>query len=66
VLEILCEQAKFEAQEEREHRNGWEQKVARTYEKIPNTAQMDEITIVENMDQIAQAINQYQKEIENL
>jgi hypothetical protein len=37
-----------------------------TYEKIPKTAQTDEITTVEKIDQIAQAIDQYQKEIENL
>jgi hypothetical protein len=38
ALEIICEQAKLETQEERERRNGLEQKVAGTYEKIPNTA----------------------------
>jgi peptidoglycan hydrolase CwlO-like protein len=43
-----------------------EQKVARTYEKIPKIAQSDELTATEKINQIAQAINQYQKEIKNL
>jgi predicted nucleic acid-binding Zn-ribbon protein len=43
-----------------------EQKVAGTYEKIPNIAQRDELTATEKIDQIAQEIDQYQKEIENL
>jgi hypothetical protein len=65
ALEIICEQAKFETQEEREHE--WiGAKVAGTYEKIPNIAQRDELTAAEKIDQIAQAIDQYQKEIENL
>jgi hypothetical protein len=66
TLEIICEQAKFETQEERECMNGLEQKVAGTYEKIPNTTQRDVLTVVEKIDQIAQEIDQYQKEIENL
>jgi hypothetical protein len=66
ALEIICEQAKFETQEERECMNGLEQKVAGTYEKIPMTAQRDALTTVEKIDQIAQEIDQYQKEIENL
>jgi hypothetical protein len=35
MLEILCEQAKFETQEERERRNGLDKKVVGTYERIP-------------------------------
>jgi hypothetical protein len=66
TLEIICEQAKFETQEEREHRNRLEQKVAGNYEKIPNIEKNDELIAVEKIDQIAQAIDQYQKEIENL
>jgi methionine synthase II (cobalamin-independent) len=66
VLEIVYEQAKSETQEERERIKGLEQKVAGTYEKIPQAAQRDEITAAEKIDQIAQAIDQYQKEIENL
>jgi conjugal transfer/entry exclusion protein len=46
--------------------NGLEQKVAGAYAKIPMTAQRDVLTAVEKIDQIAQAIDQYQKEIENL
>jgi hypothetical protein len=43
-----------------------EHKFTGTYEKIPKTAQMDELTVAENIDHIAHAIDQYQKEIENL
>jgi hypothetical protein len=46
--------------------NGLEQKVAGTYEKIPKTAQRDELTTTEKIDQIAQEIDQYQKEIKNI
>jgi hypothetical protein len=35
TLEIVYEKAKYETEEERECRNGLEQKVAGTYEKIP-------------------------------
>jgi hypothetical protein len=66
MLEIVYEQAKLETQEERERIKGLEQKVAGTYEKIPQATQRDEITAAEKIDQIAQAIDQYQKEIENL
>jgi hypothetical protein len=60
---LIYEQAKLETQEEREHVNGLEQKVVGTYEKIPKTTQRDELTAVEKIDQIAQEIDQYQKEI---
>jgi hypothetical protein len=43
-----------------------EQKVAGTYEKIPQAAQRDGITTTEKIDRIAQEIDQYQKEIGNL
>jgi hypothetical protein len=39
ALEIVYEKAKSETQEEREHIKGLEQKVAGTYEKIPQAAQ---------------------------
>jgi hypothetical protein len=65
-LEIICEQDKFETKEERERRNRLEQKVAGTYEKIPNIVQKDELTAAEKIDQISQEIDQYQKEIKNL
>jgi hypothetical protein len=45
---------------------GLEQKVAGIYEKIPQATQRDEITSAKNIDQIVQAIDQYQKEIDNL
>jgi hypothetical protein len=37
ALEIICEKAKFETQEERKRVNGLERRVAGTYEKIPKT-----------------------------
>jgi hypothetical protein len=43
-----------------------EQKVARTYENIPQAAQREDITIAEKIDQIAQAIDQYHKETKNI
>jgi hypothetical protein len=50
TLEILCEQAKFETQEERERKNGLDQKVVGTYENIPKTAQTDELTASKKID----------------
>jgi hypothetical protein len=38
VLEIICEQAKFKTQEERECMNRLEKNVEGTYENIPKTA----------------------------
>jgi hypothetical protein len=65
-LEIIYEKAKLETQEERECGNGLEPKVVGTYENVSKTAQTDEITTIENIDQIVQAIDQYQKDIESL
>jgi methionine synthase II (cobalamin-independent) len=42
-----------------------EQKVTGTYENIPQAAQREDITIEKKIDQIAQAIDQYQKETKN-
>jgi hypothetical protein len=42
------------------------QKVKGTYKKIPQATQREEITATKKIDQIVQAIYQYQKEIENL
>jgi acetyl-CoA carboxylase beta subunit len=36
------------------------------FEKLPITVQGNELLVEGNIDQIAQAIDQYQKEIENL
>jgi predicted nucleic acid-binding Zn-ribbon protein len=66
ALEVVYEQDKSESQEERECIRGLEQKLTGTYEKIPQDMQGDVITTTENIDWIAQAIDQYQKEIENL
>ena len=46
--------------------NKLEQKVARAYENILKTTQRAELTATETIDQIAQRIDQYQQEIENL
>jgi hypothetical protein len=50
---LIYEQAKIENQEERERMNGLKQKVVRTYEKIPKTAQRVELTTTEKIDHIA-------------
>jgi hypothetical protein len=65
-LKVGYEKAKSETEEEREHLKGLEQKVAGTYEKIPQAMQNEEVATTEKIDRIAQAIDQYQKEIENL
>jgi uncharacterized protein YlzI (FlbEa/FlbD family) len=36
------------------------------FEKLPSTTQGNELTVEEKIDQIAQEIDQYHKEIENL
>ena len=41
-------------------------RVGEIFEKLPNTTQRNELPVVENIDQIVQAIEQYQKDIENL
>jgi hypothetical protein len=46
--------------------NGLERKLVGTYEKIPKTMQRDELIETQNIDQIVQEIDQYQKDIENL
>jgi phosphate uptake regulator len=66
ALEIFYEQAKSETQKERENIKGLEKKVEETYKKIPQAMQRDEITAAEKIDRIAQKIDQYHKEIENL
>jgi hypothetical protein len=53
-------------EEERERLKGLEQNGVGTYEKIPQVAQGEEITTIENIDRIAQTIDQYHKEIENI
>jgi hypothetical protein len=53
ALEIVYEKAKSKTQEERECIKGLEQKVARTYEKIPQATQSEEITAAEKIDRIA-------------
>ena len=40
--------------------------MAGTYKKIPQATKREEITTTENIDWIVQAIDQYQKETENL
>ena len=66
ALEKVYEQAKLETREEKEHKNELEQRVGGVFEKLPNTTQGNELPVVGKIDQIAQAIDQYQKEIENL
>jgi hypothetical protein len=66
VLEIVCAQAKSETQEEKECRNELECRVEEVLGKLPTTTQGTELPTIEKIDQIAQAIYQYQKEIETL
>jgi hypothetical protein len=66
VPEKVCEQAKLETQEEKERRNELERRVGGIFEKLPSTAQGNELLVVGNIDDIAQEIDQYRKEIENL
>jgi hypothetical protein len=40
--------------------------VGGVFEKLPSTVQGNELPIEGNIDQIAQTIDQYQKEIENI
>ena len=65
-MEKYCEQAKSETREEKERRNGLEQRVGEIFGKLPSTAQGNKLSAVENIDQIAQEIDRYQKEIEGL
>ena len=66
TLETVCTQAKSEMQEEKECRNELEHRVEDIFGKLPTTTQGSELQAAENIDQIAQAIDQYQKEIETL
>jgi DNA anti-recombination protein RmuC len=66
TLETVCAQAKSETQEEKECRNELERRVEDIFGKLPTTAQGSELPAAEKIDQIAQAIDQYQKEIETL
>jgi hypothetical protein len=50
VLEKFCEQAKFKTQEEKEHRNELERQFEGIFEKLPNTAQGNELPVEENID----------------
>ena len=56
-METVCAQEKSETQEEKERRNELERKVEDIFGKLPTTAQISELRAVENIDQIAQAID---------
>jgi thymidylate synthase len=66
ALEKEYERAKSETQKEMEHKNKLERRVGEFFGKIPNTAEGNELPAAEKIDQIAQAIAQYQKEIGDL
>jgi hypothetical protein len=53
-------------QEEKEHINELERRVEDIFGKLLTTTQGSELPAAENIDQIAQKIDQYQKEIETL
>jgi hypothetical protein len=66
TLETVCVQAKSETQEEKECMNELECRVEDIFGKLPTTAQGSELPATEKIDQIVQAIDQYQKEIKTL
>jgi thymidylate synthase len=66
ALEKEYEHAKSETQKEMEHKKELECGVGEIFGKLPNTAKGNELPAIEKIDQIAQAIAQYQKEIRNL
>jgi hypothetical protein len=66
VLEKEYEQAKSETQKEMEKNNELECRVGEIFGKLPNTTEGNELPSIEKIDQIAQAIVQYQKEIKDL
>jgi chromosome segregation ATPase len=66
ALEKEYEQAKSKTREETECRNELERRVGEIFGKLPNTAQENELPATEKIDQIAQAIARYQKEIGDL
>ena len=53
ALEKFCEQAKLKTQEEKEHRNELERRVGGIFEKIPSTAQGNELLVAGKIDRIA-------------
>jgi hypothetical protein len=59
ALEKYYEQAKSETQEEKERRNGLEQRVGEIFGKLPSTAQGNELPATEKIDQIAHVIDRY-------
>ena len=66
MLEIVCAHEKYETQEEKEWKNELEHRLEEIFGKLPTTMQGNELPAAEKIDQIAQAIDQYQKEIETL
>jgi thymidylate synthase len=65
-LENDCEKAKSKTQEENERKNKLEQRVGEIFGKLPSTVQAKELPATEKIDQIVQAIDRYQKDIEGL
>jgi hypothetical protein len=66
VLDKYWEQAQLETQKEKECKNELERRVGGIFEKLTNTAQGNELPLAENIDQIEQAIEKYQKELKTL
>lgn len=66
ALKTVCAQAKSKTQEEKERRNELELRVEEIFGKLPTTVQGNELPATKKIDQIAQTIDQYQKEIETL
>jgi hypothetical protein len=66
MLQITCDQLTTEKEEEKEHADILEQGLTTTYNHIPNNVQATERSAEEKINLIAQTIDQYRQEIEEL
>jgi hypothetical protein len=58
-LELVLEQVKIETKDEKYHVDRLVKGVAKTYDKIPKSAQIAERTTTQKIDQIEKKIDQY-------
>jgi hypothetical protein len=66
ILQIPCDQLTAEKEEDKEHANRLEKGLTMTYNCIPNNMQETERSAEEKINLIAQTIDQYIQEIEEL
>jgi hypothetical protein len=64
MLQITCDQLTAEKEEKKYRMDRLKQGVTAAYDKIPNSTQIVDPTIAQNIDHIVKTIDQYQKEIE--